>query len=86
MGLSQVPAALWAAGHKYSGVILGVSILKSLAGWLAPDLARTVRMWRQFLPIYFRCRWTKWRYQEARGYTVEVSHLLLTVMTKRHHQ
>ena len=75
MGLSQVPAALWAAGHKYSGVVLGVSILKSLAGWLAPDLARTVRMWRQFLPIYFRCRWTKWRYQEARGYTVEVSHL-----------
>ncbi len=70
----QVPGALGAAGEKYGGVILGVTVLKTLIAWLAPDLARTVRMWRQFLPIYLRCRWTKWRYQEARGYTVRVSH------------
>ena len=27
---------------------------------------------RRFLPIYMRYKWTKWRFQERRGYSAKV--------------
>ena len=32
-----------------------------------PDVARTLRMWDGFLPIYARYRFTQWRWREDRG-------------------
>lgn len=72
-GVWQVPRTLAAVGNKYGNAIIGAALMKSLAVWLLPDVARTVRMWRRFLPIYLRYRWTTWRYQEARGYTTQAS-------------
>jgi hypothetical protein len=57
---------------KFGGVILGYVVAKTVVSRLLPDLARTLRMWRQFMPIYVRCRWTGWRYQEAKGYSSQV--------------
>lgn len=72
-GVWQVPRLLAAVGNKHGNAIIGAALMKSLAVWLMPDVARTVRMWRRFLPIYLRYRWTTWRYQEARGYTAQAS-------------
>lgn len=60
-----------AAGVRYSGVILGALVLKYVIERLLPDVARTLRMWRQFMPIYIRYRWTSWRYQTAKGYSMQ---------------
>ncbi len=60
-------------GKRYGNAIIGVTLIKCLAAWVMPDVARTVRMWRRFLPIYLRYRWTTWRYQESRGYTAQAS-------------
>ncbi|CAL8465766.1 g5302 [Coccomyxa elongata] len=67
----KVPRMLAAVGNRYGTAIIGAALIKSLAVWLMPDVARTVHMWRRFLPIYLRYRWTTWRYQEARGYTAQ---------------
>ncbi|BDA51611.1 Protein ACTIVITY OF BC1 COMPLEX KINASE 8, chloroplastic [Coccomyxa sp. Obi] len=67
----KVPGVLAAVGKKFGSAIIGVALLKSLAVWLMPDVARTVRMWRRFLPIYLRYRWTTWRYQEGRDYSAQ---------------
>ena len=53
--------------RRHSGAVLAVAVAKALLEKLLPDAARTVRMWRMFLPIWARCRWTKWRAQEAKG-------------------
>eukprot|EP00884_Botryococcus_braunii_P006323 jgi/Botrbrau1/15692/Bobra.4_1s0069.1 len=42
-----------------------------LTAFVSPDIARTYRMWRQFLPMWLRYRWTYWRYQECHGYTLQ---------------
>jgi hypothetical protein len=65
-------AALSSVAKRYSGIIGGLTVAKHLAAKLLPDGARTVRMWRQFLPIYVRCKWTAWRYQEAKGCPAQV--------------
>ena len=65
-------AALSSVAKRYSGIIGGLTVAKHLAAKLLPDVARTVRMWRQFLPIYVRCKWTAWRYQEAKGCPAQV--------------
>jgi len=69
---AQVPRVLAAAGARYSNMILGALVLKSVMERLLPDVARTLRMWRQFMPIYIRYRWTGWRYQTAKGYSMQV--------------
>ena len=74
----QVPAAVRSAAGKYSGLIGGVTLAQRLAGWLLPDVARTLRMWRLFLPIYARCKWTAWRYQESKGHSAQVHTSSLT--------
>ena len=69
----QAPgAALSSVAQRYSSIIGGLTVAKRLAAKLLPDGARTVRMWRQFLPIYVRCKWTAWRYQEAKGCPAQV--------------
>ena len=84
----QVPgAALSSVGRRYSSIIGGLTVAKHLAARLLPDGARTVRMWRQFLPIYVRCKWTAWRYQEAKGHSAQVcaSCLCDTCTSSRQH-
>ena len=74
----QVPAAMRSAAGNYSGLIGGITLAQRLAGWLLPDVTRTLRMWRQFLPIYVRCKWTAWRYQESKGHSARVHTSSLT--------
>ncbi|KAK9822468.1 hypothetical protein WJX81_005700 [Elliptochloris bilobata] len=38
---------------------------------LAPDISRTARFWSRFMPIYLRYKWTKWRFQEQRGFSAK---------------
>lgn len=68
----QVPAPVLSAAGSYSGLIIGFTIAKRLVSRLLPDVARTCRMWRQFLPIYLRCKWTAFRNQESKGFTAQV--------------
>ena len=70
--LLQVPAAVHSAAGSYSNLVIVFTAAKRLVCKLLPDVARTCRMWRQFLPIYVRCKWTAWRYQESRGFSAEV--------------
>lgn len=74
----QVPAAVRSAAGDYSGLIGGITLAQRLAGWLLPDVVRTLRMWRRFLPIYVRCKWTAWRYQESKGHSAQVLTSILT--------
>ncbi len=64
---------------SYSSLVIGFTVAKRLVCELLPDVARTCRMWRQFLPIYLRCKWTAWRYQESRGCSPEVCTMSLGV-------
>ncbi|CAL5224036.1 g6658 [Coccomyxa viridis] len=68
----SVPAVVRSAASSYSSIVIGFTVAKFLVCKLMPDAARTCRMWRQFLPIYLRCKWTAWRYQESRGCPSEV--------------
>ena len=68
----QVPAAVHSAAGSYSSLVIGCTVAKRLVSKVLPDVARTCRMWRQFLPIYMRCKWTAWRYQESRGWPPKV--------------
>lgn len=42
-----------------------------------PDMHRTCRFWRGYLPIHVRYLYTKVEYQERRGYSPEVREQLL---------
>ena len=69
---SQVPAPLNKVGQ-----LLSVPAAAGAAGWgllrlCAPDMARSMRMWRQFTPIYLRYLWTRWRCRKESSMNLEV--------------
>ena len=51
-----------------AAVVVGGAMLER-AG---PDVARSLRMWRQFTPIYLRYLWTRWRCRKRSPLSWEV--------------
>lgn len=56
------------AGRALAPAALARTLGGAALAAAAPDTARTLRMWGQFLPVYLRYRWTKHRFScDARG-------------------
>ena len=68
----QVPHSLDRLAQWLCPQVVVVTVALQVMRHIFPDLHRTCRFWRGYLPIHVRYVFTKLKYQEARGYTREV--------------
>ena len=68
--------------RRFCRTLLALHGLTWLASLAMPDVSRSVKMWRMFLPIYMKCKWTKLKYQKTNGYSWKVLQGTLSMTPK----